>query len=57
MKEEKLTSQISWFGICVPEAIPGMTDLIFISEKRLSHFLLVLTQSNNIIQLSVHFVT
>ena len=39
-----------------PEAIPALTDLIFISEKQLSHFLLVLSQPNNIIQHSVHFV-
>ena len=28
-----------------PEAIAALTDLIFISEKRLSYFLLVLAQS------------
>ena len=38
-----------------PEDIPALTDLIFISEKRLSHFLLVLAQSNNIIQHSLTF--
>ena len=39
-----------------PEAVPALTDLISISEERLSHFLLILTNSNNIIQHSVHFV-
>ena len=40
-----------------PEAIPVLTDLMFILEKRFDNFLLVLAQSNNIIEHLVHFAT